>query len=172
MIEIRQIRKEDDTSLFHSADLNLDLYLKQYAKQNQFKHYIGTTYVALIKERIVGYVSVSAGSIRAGSLSKTLSKRLPKYPLPILRITRLAVDESFAGCGIGKALVRFVMELSLRQKEQFGCFGLVVDAKKGSEGFYEQFGFEIFEAIIGRLDIRPYAASMFLPLKIIEKAKA
>jgi len=170
MIEIRQLSKNDDTSTFDCGDVTLNQYIKQYAKQNQFKHYIGTTYIALLKDVIVGYVSVSASSLRTDALSDKLIKRLPQYPLPILRLTRLAVDNNYKQQGLGKNLLKFVLTLTLKQKEQFGCFGLVVDAKEGSVSFYEQFGFVPFDIEAGTLDIRPYAKSMFLSTKTIENA--
>lgn len=168
MIEIRLLTKNDDTSTFDCGDVALNQYFKQYAKQNQFKHYIGTTYVALVKGNIIGYVSVSSSSMRADVLSDSVAKKLPNYPLPILRLTRLAVDTQYQTQGIGKVLLKFVLKLTLKQKENFGCFGLVVDAKEGSVSFYEQFGFVVFDVEAGALDIRPYAQSMFLSTKTIE----
>ena len=168
MIEIRLLTSRDDTSTFDCDDVSLNQYLRQYAKQNQFKHYIGTTYIALLGTRIVGYVSVSSSSIRTDEISENLTKKLPKYPLPILRLARLAVDKQYQKQGIGKALLKFVLQLTLKQKEQFGCFGLVVDAKVGSVSFYKQFGFVAFGLEVGALDIRPFAQSMFLSTKTIE----
>ncbi len=168
MIEIRLLQKEDDTASFDCEEENLNLFLKRYAKQNQFKHYIGTTYVAAYQNRVIGYVSVSSGSIRVDELRKLNVKNLPKYPLPILRLTRLAVDKDYRQKGIGKALLKWVLKLTLKQKEQFGCFGLVVDAKEQSVAFYEQYGFKSFAILSGELDIRPYARSMFLSTKTIE----
>ncbi len=168
MIEIRLLQKEDDTASFDCEEPNLNLFLKRYAKQNQFRHYIGTTYVAAYKREVIGYASVSSGSIRVNELNKLKMKNLPKYPLPILRLTRLAVDKSYQKKGIGKALLKWVLKLTIEQKEKFGCFGLVVDAKEESVAFYEQYGFESFAILSGELDIRPYARTMFLSTKTIE----
>ena len=49
------------------------------------------------------------------------------------------------------------------------CFGLLVDAKEDSVSFYEQFGFKSFSPILGNLDIRPYAKSLFMTTRVIEK---
>ncbi len=168
MLEIRLLSKEDDTSSFDCKEANLNLFLNRYAKQNQFKHYIGTTYVAVSYGNILGYMSVNSSSIRIDALSKVVHKKLPQYPLPILRLSRLAVDIRYQHKGIAKALLKWVLHLTLKQKEQFGCFGLVVDAKEESIGFYEQFGFETFDIKAGKLDVRPYAQSMFLSTKTIE----
>lgn len=101
-------------------------------------------------------------------LGKLAVKKLPKYPLPILRLTRLAVDKRYRQRGVGKALLKWILKLTLKQKEKFGCFGLVVDAKEESVAFCGQYGFEGFAIHAGELDIRPYAKSMFLTIKTIE----
>jgi len=168
-IEIRVLSKEDNTSQFECGVVELDQFLKQYAKQNQFRHFIGTTYVAISKKQILGFVSVSAGSIRIDELSRIINKKMPLYPLPILRLTRMAIDKRYQHHGIGKQLLKFVLLLALKQKEQFGCFGLVVDAKENSMKFYEQFGFAAFDSVAGALDIRPFAKSIFLATSTIEK---
>lgn len=169
-IEIRPLQKNDNLSYFDCGIVELNQFLRQYAKQNQFKHYIGTTYVAVAEDIIIGYLSVSAGSVRIEDFSNEHSKKLPKYPLPILRLTRLGVDIKYQNIGIGKQLLKFALQLTLKQKEKFGCFALVVDAKENSVGFYEAYGFEEIDIVSGALDIRPYAKSMFLATKTIEKS--
>ena len=71
---------------------------------------------------------------------------------------------------MGKQLLKYALELALKQKEQFGCFALVVDAKEQSVGYYEAYGFESIGVISGALNIRPYVMSMFLSTKTIEKS--
>jgi len=54
-ITFRALNKNDIKNHFECNDIELDLFLKKYASQNQFKHYIGTTYVATIKRKeIIG----------------------------------------------------------------------------------------------------------------------
>ena len=66
--------------------------------------------------------------------------------------------------------MKFALKLALMQKERSGCFALVVDAKENSVGLYEAYGFEEIDIVSGALDIRPYAKSMFLATKTIEKS--
>jgi len=54
---------------------------------------VGTTYVAVIGGRIVGFATVSAASIYVEDIPEKLRRRLPYYPLPVLRLARLAVDQ-------------------------------------------------------------------------------
>jgi ribosomal protein S18 acetylase RimI-like enzyme len=166
---IKTLQKEDDKNHFDCGNDELNIFFKKYASQNQFKHYIGTTYIAIIDNTIVGFVTISASSIKIDDY-ENMDQKLPKYPLPILRISRLAVDKNFQNKSIGKELLKFVLNLSLQQKEQFGCIGVVVDAKDEAVDFYTQFGFKIIDITSGELDIRPFAKTMFLSTKTILNA--
>ena len=138
-VEIRALDPKDSRNTFRCGVAELDHYFQQYAGQNQFRHYIGTTYVAVTEdEKIAGYVTVSAVSLTSDDIGK---RELPNYPLPVLKIARLAVDSRFQGLGIGKALLRAMFLLALEQKERVGCVGVVVDAKKESLSFYKRLGF-------------------------------
>ena len=94
---------------------------------------MGTTYVAAEDGCVLGFVTVSPGSLDAEELPS--GRRVPPYPVPILRLARLAVDESARGRGLGMALLRFVLEQAERLMREFGCVGVVVDAKRGAEEF-------------------------------------
>lgn len=169
-IRIRRLEPRDDRSGFHSGNIDLDRFFQRFAGQNQFRHHIGTTYVAVQGEHITGFVTVSSGEMIAESVSKALRKRLPSYPLPILRIARLAVDERFQNHGIGRLLLRAMLELALEMRNRAGCIGVVVDAKPEVVTFYSSLGFETIELVGGALGERPDPIAMFLPIRQIETA--
>jgi predicted N-acetyltransferase YhbS len=169
-MEIRPLRESDDRASFRSGDADLDRFLHKYAGQNQFRHHIGSTYVAFEENRIAGYATVAPGHLEVEDLPPARRAKLPRYPLPILRLARLAVDQSMRGRGLGKSLLRFVLRLSLRMADDFGCTGVVVDAKPEAVSFYEQFGFEPLEVVEGQYQARPDATAMFLPLSEIAAA--
>jgi GNAT superfamily N-acetyltransferase len=161
-VEIRALQRSDDRRAFRSGDEALDLYFHRYAGQNQFRHHIGTTYVAVEDERILGFVTVAPGSLDAADLPS--GRKLPPYPVPILRIARLAVDVSARDRGLGRALLRFSIELAERLMAEFGCVGLVVDAKPGAEDFYKRYGFTPLDVLEGGSSHRPEPTPMFLAL--------
>lgn len=169
-IRLRRLEPQDDRSAFHSANIDLDRFFQRYAGQNQFRHHIGTTYVAVQGERITGFVTVSSGEMVAETLSKTLRRRLPSYPLPVLRIARLAVDKQFQRHGIGRLLLRAMLELALEMRDRVGCIGVVVDAKPEAVTFYSSLGFKSMELVSGALGSRPEPIVMFLPVRQIEAA--
>jgi GNAT superfamily N-acetyltransferase len=161
-VEIRGLRPSDDRQAFRSGDEALDLFFHRYAGQNQFRHHVGTTYVAVETESILGFVTVSPGSLDAGDLAS--GRRMPPYPVPILRVARLAVDDSARGRGLGKALLRFAIELAERLMRDFGCVGVVVDAKPAAVEFDRRFGFTPVDVVEGVTAQRPEPTTLFLPL--------
>ena len=130
-VEIRALERTDDRQAFHSGDEALDLYFYKYAGQNPFRHHVGVTYVVVEGGRVLGFVTVSPGSLDAGDLPS--GRRAPPYPVPILRVARFAVDESARELGLGKALLRFagIRKLAEKMMTELGCVGMVLDAKKG-----------------------------------------
>ena len=170
-IRVRRLEPSDDRSEFRSGNIDLDRFFQRYAGQNQFRHHIGTTYVAVQGERILGFVTVSSGEMVAEKLAKNLRRRLPAYPLPILRLARLAVDRRFQGHGIGRLLLRAMLELALEIRDRIGCIGVVVDAKPDAIPFYAPLGFTPIELISGALGDRPEPVAMFLPIRQIAAAK-
>lgn len=169
-MEIRALREDDDRARFGSGDDALDRFLHRFAGQNQFRHFIGVTYVAIEGKRILGYATVAPGHVEIDGLPSPDRRSLPTYPLPILRLARLAVDEHGRGSGIGGALLRYVLNLAVRMADEFGCVGVIVDAKDAATTFYAKYGFVPVEAVEGRSDARPEPTAMFLSITAIRKA--
>lgn len=169
-MEIRALHEGDDRSQFRSGDPDLDRFFRKFAGQNQFKHYLGVTYVAVDATRILGFATVAPGHVEIDGLPAAARKKLPRYPLPVLRLARLAVDEGFRNQGLGGRLLGFVLQLALRMANAFGCIGVVVDAKPDAVDFYRRYGFLSIDPIEGQSDIRPSPIPMFLSTRAIQGA--
>ena len=169
-IEIRPLTQDDDRSGFSCGQPDLDRYFEHYAGQNQFKLHLAVTYVAVAETRVLGFATVAASSIERGGVpSARLRKRLPGYPLPVLRLARLGVDTRARGMGIGKALQRHVLSLALEQRDRLGCVGVVTDAKPEAVSFYEGLGFVAVQGVReGMLHGEPLP--MFLAIDTIAAA--
>lgn len=168
-VELRSLRAEDDRRTFKSGDAALDLYFHRYAGQNQFRHHVGVTYVAVEASRILGFATVSAASVDADDLPG--GRRMPPYPLPVLRVARLAVSEADRGRGAGAALLRFCIELAERMRDEFGCVGVVVDAKAHAVAFYRRYGFVEVTEEEGGAPNTPRSKVLFLPLGAVPKPR-
>lgn len=167
-IIVRRLEPTDDRTRFRSGNVDLDRFFIRYSGQNQFRHHIGTTYVAIDDHaEIVGFATVAASELTTATLPESRRKRLPAYPLPVLRLARLAVDERHQAQGIAHTLLRAVFVLAHRMAADMGCIGVVVDAKADAVGFYEKLGFIALAAVAGQLGDRPEPLPMFLELGAI-----
>ena len=165
MAEIRLLTPQDDRKNFSCSNIELDYYFQKFAGQSQFKNYIGTNYVLVEEDDILGFVSVTSSELYKASLSPDASKGVPNYPLPVLRLTRLGVKSSHQKTGVGRALLQHVLKLALKQKERVGCFGVIVDAKEGATLYYEKYGFIALE-----MRSKSQITSMFIATKTIERS--
>ncbi len=171
-MEIRRLKQTDDTRDFNCGDAALDKFLQVSAKQHQFRKYTGTTYVAVNEKSILGYVTVAVGSMDFDTLTVAQRKGLPeRYPLPILRLARLAVGLAGQGKSVGLQLLRCVLDMALEQAHTAGCVGVLVDAKPAAVDFYRKFSFSEIDLEQGQSGSRPRPTPMFLGIKVIRKAQ-
>jgi predicted N-acetyltransferase YhbS len=169
VLQVRQLRETDDRKAFRSGHPDLDLFFQRFAGQNQFKLHIGSTYVAVDDAGVIlGFMTVASCSIELSEVPpKKLAKRLPNYPIPALRLARMAVADGQQRAGLGRALMKAVFLLARDQARKTGCAFVVVDAKAGAESYYEQFGFEALPVEAGELEAKPTPTPMFLELGAI-----
>jgi len=164
IVAVRRLEARDDRTKFRSGNIELDRFFARYAGQNQFRHHIGTTWVAINEDGgITGFATVAASELTAAGLPTTMRRRLPAYPIPVLRLARLAVDERARGHGVARTLLRMVFALAHRMAADMGCLGVVVDAKPEAAAFYRKLGFIELQAA-GQLGDRPQPSAMFLEL--------
>ena len=168
-VTVRRLEPADDRRGFRSGNIELDRFFERFAGQNQFRYHIGTTYIAIDDGTILGFATVSASELTTASLPEPRRKRLPGYPLPVLRLARLAVDERAQGRGVASTLLRHVFALARVMATDVGCVGVVVDAKSTAVGFYEKLGFVSLEPLAGKLGDRPQPLPMFIELGGIAK---
>lgn len=130
---------------FSCGVIELDTYLKQFAKGNHIKN-IGKTFVLLDQDAsIIGYYTTSMGNIDFSSLPQEFQARLPKYPTPIARIARLAVDSKKQRQGWGEFLLIDAFHRIREASSLVAAFGVIVDAKdEKAKSFYLKFGFTQF----------------------------
>ena len=68
---------------------------------------------------------------------------MPRYPISVMILARLAVDEHQAGQGLGKALLKDALLRTAQAADIAGIRALLVHAKDDeARAFYEHFDFE------------------------------
>ena len=145
MLVVEQLKpRRHDRERFACGEPTLDAYLRQQAAQHH-RDGISTTHV-LVDDAdpacILGYYSLSAAQLLLTDLQEADRKRLPTYPVPAIRMGRLAVSASEQGKGHGDYLLAHAVARSLGLREQLGVRVLLVDAlHEDAARFYRAYGF-------------------------------
>jgi GNAT superfamily N-acetyltransferase len=126
--------------------------------------------VAVDDQHILGFATVAAAHVEIEELPAVARRKLPHYPLPVLRLARLAIDQSAQGQGLGLQLLRFVLRLAVQMADDYGCVCVIVDAKPDAVAFYARYGFLAVEPIEGGSDARPAPTPLFLSTRAIGAA--
>jgi GNAT superfamily N-acetyltransferase len=166
-MDVRRLARSDDRSTFESGDVEIDRFFRRYAAQNQFEHHVGVTYVATERADILGFVTIAGGSTEIDALPASFRKKLPRYPLPVLRLARLGVDRRFQNRGVAGALLHFTFQMAITAAGETGCIGVLVDAKPGAVSVYEHYGFVPLAMTVGQSETRPVPHPMFLPISTL-----
>jgi GNAT superfamily N-acetyltransferase len=129
---------------FDCGELSLNEYLQQYASQD-IKRRINKVFIASPPEapqQVIGYYSLSAGSLDANVLPDGLRRRLPRYPVPVVLLGRLAVAKSHQGQGLGSILLADALQRIVQANQVMAVYAVIVDALNDRAAvFYQQFGF-------------------------------
>jgi GNAT superfamily N-acetyltransferase len=133
-----------DRTEFDCGAPALDLYLRNYALQNQKKGIV-RNYVTTHADSkvVVAYYSLVYAAIDRKLLPAKLVKGLGKYDIPVMLLARLAVDHREQGQGLGKALLKDAILRTMQAAEIAGLKLLLVHAKdEVAADFYRKHGFE------------------------------
>ncbi len=143
LVPVKDIQK----SLLKDFDCGVEVlneFLSRYALKNDALG-IGKTFVALDKnDKVAGYFTLATAQVTFNEIPDDYRAKLPKYPIPALRIARLATAKTLQGKGIGKWLLSQAFIKAVRVSEVTGLYFIIVDAKESSKTFYEHYGFHQF----------------------------
>lgn len=143
--EFHPLDKSFDRNSFDCGSVELNSFLKTKARQNQSVGF-NKTFVAIHggdkSKKVQGYYSLSMGEIDLSALPTDMLKKLPKHPVPVARMGRLAVDSATKGQGLGTLLLVDAMKKVRGASESIGVYALMVDAKDDpAKNFYLKYGF-------------------------------
>ncbi|PCJ46916.1 MAG: GNAT family N-acetyltransferase [Gammaproteobacteria bacterium] len=160
-------KKLHDRESFACTKEPLNLFLKtqasKHAQDKVSKTYVllGTETLENGKSPICAFYTVSPSSIERKTLPEKISKRLPRYPIPVILIGQLAVNACYIGSGLGQITLIKALKFALSISDDLGGFAVIVDClDDDAESFYLKFGFEELVRTNGKM-------RMFLPMKTI-----
>lgn len=136
------LERKHPRKLFDCGDVVLNDWLTRYSIQTQKKG-ASRTYVCLDADgTIAGFYSLVYGHVFHSEATFTVAKGMPRHPIPVLLISRLAVSLTHQGLGIGRSLLRDAVERAISASEIAGLRAVVVHAKSEAVAlFYQRFGF-------------------------------
>jgi GNAT superfamily N-acetyltransferase len=144
IFRIRPLDAAVDTTAFSCGHSALDDYIRRYASQDVKRH-VARVFVAVPEDEVnhlAGFYTLSAGSVSCSDLPTALARKLPRYPVPLALIGRLAVDEAFRGKGLGSILLADACQKVIQASAVLAVAGIIVDAKDETAiAFYQHFGF-------------------------------
>jgi len=139
----------------------LDDYIRRYASQDVRRN-VARVFIAVPEnkpQQLAGFFTLSAGSVSCVSLPASLARKLPRYPVPVALIGRLAVDSAFQGKGLGSILLADACKKISFASSVLAVAGIIVEAKDDEAiAFYKHFGFIPLQGQVNRMML---TASMF-----------
>jgi predicted N-acetyltransferase YhbS len=119
----------------------LDQWLRRRALANQATG-ASRTFVICLGERVVAYYALSANSVELETVPGHFRRNMPD-PVPVVLLGRLAVDSSWQGKGLGRAMIWDAARRVAWAADVIGIRGILVHAlNESSKAFYEALGFE------------------------------
>lgn len=127
---------------FDSGEDSLDTWLRRRALANQASGATRTYGVCASGRSVVGYYAVAAGVVTVAGAPGQIRRNMPD-PIPVAVLARLAVDRSWQGRGLGRALVRDAARRVATAAETIGIRGIVVHAiSEEVREYYLSLGFD------------------------------
>lgn len=142
---IERLIPEHRLEKFSSGNHRVDYWLRKHALPNQAKLNSPVTYVVHIGKRVVGYYALTVGEVALEKCPPHVAAGMPNaFPVPVMKLVWLGVDEKYQGKGLAKALMKDAFLRTLQVAELAGVRAIVVDAiDTDAKAFYEnKFGFE------------------------------
>lgn len=157
---IEPLHAKHDRAAFSCGIPELDSYLQQRAGQDMERNLAAVFVLTPDGKTVAGFYTLSAHSIQAVALPPAIAKKLPRFPLPVTLLGRMAVSQSLQGQGLGEFLLLHALERAWLGSRQVASWAVVVDAKAGARDFYLKNDF---------ISLPSQPDRLFLPMKTIEK---
>ena len=151
--------EDHDVSRFDCGKEPLNDWLKFKATRNEGRS--SRCFVVAQGQSVIGYYTLSSGSVMHGGAPRTLRHNLPD-PTPVMVIGRLAVDKEFHGRRIGQGMLKDALSRILVASRTIGARAVIVHAiDMDVVAFYARYGFKTFPT-----DSR----TLWLPIDTIREA--
>lgn len=164
-MRVERLGEHHDQSGFQRGNTALDHWFAEHALTAQRQDTARTFVLVDDDERVVGYDSLTMGSVEQASAPRRLVRGLPKCPVPIVLLARLAIDRSAQGKGLGMSLLFEALHRAALAAEHAAARLIAVDPiDDAARAFYQRWGFRPVEGDSGgRLFVRTRDALKSFP---------
>lgn len=140
---IEPFAKRHDRIAFTCGRPPLDDFIRTRVSQYE-KRRLGKTFVAVPpgEKRVIGYYTLASGAVAFERMPADASRKLPRHPVPVVLLARLAVDQTAQGQGLGEGLLVDALQRTLNLSAELGVHAVEVDALDDTAAaFYRKYGF-------------------------------
>lgn len=156
---IESLSKKHRRDNFDCGEESLNQFLQKYARQNSEKGF-GRTFVAVLPDEfeVLGYYTLSSGSVSF----EIIPEKLPRYPIPIVHLGRLAVDLKIRGQRLGELLLIDALQRIVLVAGELGIYAIELYAlTDNAKKFYLRYGF---------IELKDDTKHLYLPIETLKKS--
>jgi GNAT superfamily N-acetyltransferase len=140
-LSIQKLHRTHAVDHFTCGQQELDRFLTRHALQAQQAN-SSQTYVAVRNKEVIGFYTIVAGEVAHAQAPERVVKGMPRHPIPLIVLARLAVHVRAQGGGIGAGILLDALGRTLQVADVIGVRALAVHAKDDpAVAFYKHFGF-------------------------------
>lgn len=140
-LRIEKLSRDHHVDPFDCGQELLNRFLVRSALVNQLSS-MSTTYVALGDDEVIGFYTLVVGSVKPEEAPSRLTKGVPRYPVPMMLLARLATSVTWQAKGVGRGMMKDAIVRTLQAAEIAGIRAMAVHAKdENARAFYEHFDF-------------------------------
>lgn len=140
--QVESISGEHTTDAFDCGSEAQTAWLRKHALQ---AHRTDTCKVRVVTrvgdKRVVGYYALAAGSVALEDAPPRVGKGMPRYPVPVVILTRIGVDRQEQGRGLGRGLFNDALIRVASASEEIAARALLIHCEnEAAKRFYLHFG--------------------------------
>ncbi len=101
---------------------------------------MSNTFITSSSERVAGFYALATGGLSHADAPDRANKGVARHSLPVILLTRMGVDVSLQGQGLGSALLTDACRRVAQVSEEIGVRALLIHAKSDqAKAFYMSF---------------------------------
>ncbi len=140
-LSIEKLNHTHAVNEFNCGQPDLNRFLIRHALQAQ-QAGSSQTYLGLSNKTVIGFYSLVLGEVGHSDAPLRVAKGMPRYPIPLLILARLAVHAEWQKRRVGAGLLLDALGRTLQVADIAGTRALAVHAKDDNAvSFYRHFGF-------------------------------